>query len=666
MKKLFAVLIATMMLLSLTACGEDQEPSYDAAQEKFEEIAATDNKKEIEDTIKSVFGVKVSLPEAESYMSNTISSEESSIYMVTLVDAAVTPEELFEKLASAFSGWTATESTLTYSKETDTVLYGAVIAEEGDYLTIAFSMTDMEVIGEFMGASNDFYAEIKKLSGVEIAFPDIVTSIGLPSGSNDGAQAHYGGMLLSGSSNLDEAGFEAIADSLDSQLDGFTREEVEAETWGAARVIRWTDDTDKTRYFELELYDFEGVQYVEFAFHYTDRSLLVAWPGEQIDKFFGKATGIPPYSGNYEGLEVYEYVYDPDEEYSDYADHISVEMTWTEEEEMEVWLAELEQTGFVKSEDDWGGVKYYKDLGDGLFVKLNAYRETYGGSLDLTFEKEQLTGLEWPAAQIEENYGSAFASLLPAVPQATRRTFTMNKDTVYIYNNFDSTAFNAYCDTLVGVGFTETTRDESYAKYTHTFENYDRVAVSVSFEKDNSSVYVDYEAYEGPGFTLPENALIEYTFAYANNLEATSSFKIVKIGENYHFSGGYFGSYYEYDEAGKVWYKYSSMTFDETTEWSKSEETMDRYAVDKALKNSMSYIFFEKGSYHNEDTSKNKTVQGSPCTAYTSGSYTYWVSDDTGLLFDQSAIWVVTVTVYDTSIQSFADAGITADMLPSE
>ncbi len=666
MKKLFAILIAAVMLLTLAACGGTNDPGFDEAQEKFGNIEASDNKKDIEENIKNVFGVKVSLPDAVSYMGNTISGEGSSIYTVTLVGSSLTEEELFEELASAFSGWTATESTLTYSKETDTILYGAVIAKEGDYLTIAFSMTDMELMKEFMGESTDFNAEIKKLSGVDITFPSIVTSISMPSGGNDGANAHYGGMLLNGSSNLDETGFETVADALDDQLDGFTREEIEPETWGAERVIRWTDNNDETRYFELELYDFEGMQYVDFTFHYTDRSLLVAWPGEQIDNFFGKATGIPAYSGNYEGLEVYEYINDPEDEYSDYADHISIEMTWTEEEEMEAWLTLLEQNGFVKIESDWGDVNYYKDLGGGLFVKLDAYRETYGGSLELTFEKEVLEGLDWPEAHFVEKYGSAFASMLPAVPQATRRTFNVSNDTVYIRNNFDSAAFEAYCDALVSAGFTETSRSESYAKYSHTFENYDSVTVSVSFERDNSSVYVDYEKYEGPGFTLPENALIEYTFAYANSPEDTSTFKVVKIGENYHFSGGIFGSYYEYDEAGKVWYKYSSMTFGGETDWSKDEEALDRFAVDRALKNSMSYLFFEKGSYHKEDASKNKTVQGSACTAYTTGSYTYLVSDDTGLIFDLEGIYFVKVTVYDTSIQSFADAGVTADMLPSE
>ncbi len=666
MKKLFVLLIALTMVFTLAACGGGKEPDYEAAQNKFENIEDSNDKNEIEDTIKSVFGVKVSLPEAESYMSSTVSGEGSSIYLVTLIGSSLTAEELFEELASSFSGWTVTESTLTYSKETETVLYGAVIAKEGDYLTIAFSMTDMELMGEFMGESNDFYAEIKKLSGVDIAFPDIVTSIGLPSGGNDGAQAHYGGMLISGSGNLDEAGFEAVADSLDSQLDGYTREEIEADSWGAARVIRWTDNSDETRYFELELYDFEGLQYVEFAFHYTDRSLLVAWPGEQIDNFFGKATGIPAYTGNYEGLEVYEYINDADDEYSEYADHITIEMSWTEEEEMEAWLTLLEQNGFDKSESEWGDVKYYKDLGGGLFVKLDAYRETYGGSLRLSFEKEELTGLEWPSALILEKYGQTFASMFPAMPQASRRVFEMVNNTIYIRNNLDSEASDAYCAALTDAGFTETSRSEESARYTKTYDNYDTVEISFTYSRDEASIYIEYEKYEGPGFTLPENALIEYTFAYANSPDEISSFRVVKIGENYLFSGGIFGYYYEYDEAKKVWLKHSSMTFGGVTDWAIGEDELDRFAVDKALRGSMSYLFFEKSSYHEEDTSKNKTVQGTNCTAYTTGSYTYWISDETGLIFEQEGIYLINVTTYDTSIQSFADAGVTADMLPSK
>ncbi len=663
MKKLFSLLVALMMVLTLAACGGDKAPDFDKAQDNFDKITESDSKKDIEENIKNVFGVKVSLPDAESYMGNTISTDGSSIYMVTLIGSSLTEEELFDKLASSFSGWTATESTLTYSKETDTVLYGAVIAKEGDYLTIAFSITDMEILDEFMGGPTDFYAEIKKISGVEITFPAIVTAIGMPSGGSDGANAHYGGMLLNGSANLDEAGFEAVASALDSQLTGFTREELEPEDWGAEKTFRWTDNSDESRYFELQLFDFEGMQYVDFTFHYTDRSLLVAWPADQIDAFFGKSTGIPAYIGNYTELEVFEHINDPDE-YSDYADHISIELTWTEEDELEAWLADLENHGFVKAETDWGDVNYYKDLGGGLFVKLDAYRETYGGSLELTFEKEQLEGLEWPAAQIKEKYGDMFADMFPAMPQATRRVFEMQNNTIYIRNNVDGAAQEDYCEALVDAGFAESFKGETSAKYSHTFENYDVVEISFSYEDNYASIYIDYEKYEGPGFTLPENALIEYTFAYANSPDNTSAYQVVKIGEEYFFSGGLFGFYYEYDEAKKVWFKHSSMTFNGDTSWTMSEEELDRFAVDKALKNSMSYLSFTKSSYHTEDASLNKTVAGSSCTAYVSGSSTYWVSDDTGLLFEQSAAWIVKVTTYDTSIRSFADAGVTADMLP--
>ncbi len=665
MKKLFVILIAAVMLLSLAACNNEKEPEFDDAQKQIEDIQDSDDKDTIEKNIKDVFGVKISLPKADSYSASTVSGDGSSIYLVTMEGASLTAEELFDQLSSTFSSWTATESVLTYSKETDSVLYGAVIAKEGDYLTIAFSITDQELIGSFTSDIDSFYSEIKKLSGIKLDLSTVVTSVGFPDTSSDGAKVNYGGMLLSGGGNLDESGFDAVADLLDKQLTGYTKEEPDTTTWGAAKILRWVDNSDQTCFFELELFDFEGVQYVNLHYHYTDRSLLSAWPFEQINGFFGKDAGIPQFSGNYRDLQVYEFI-NEDDEYSDYADHIEINLSGTEEEECNAWIAALESHGFVRSEDDWGNVRYYKDLGGGLYVNMKTYRETYGGAFEITLEKEQLDGLEWPAAQIEEKYGSGFASMLPAVPQATRRTFTVSNDTIYIRNNFDSAAFNAYCDALMSAGFTETSRDEIYAKYSYSFENYDKVTVSVSFEIDNSSVYVDYEKYEGPGFTLPENALIEYTFAYPSDPEDFSSFKIVKIGENYHFSGGIFGSYYEYDEASKVWYKYTSITIGETSEWTKGEEALDRYAVDRALKNSMSYLFFEKASHHEEDASRNKTVHGFSCTAYTAGSYTYWVSDDTGLLFEQDGIFLVKVTAYDTSIRSFEDAGITADMMPGE
>ncbi len=670
MKKLFAVILAMLMLISLASCdGGGKDPDdFDEAQKDFEEIEDSDDKNVIEENIKNVFGVKISLPEAEEYAGATIDSSGMSMYMVTMTEPKVDAEEFFEDIASAFSSWEADEDTLTYSRETDKVLYGAVIAMEGDLLTIAFSMTDNELIEGMMSGPTAFISEIEKYSGIKLEFPSFVTSVGLPSLSNDGAKAHYGGMLLNGSANLNEENFLALADALSSQLSGYTMVEGESEGWGAEAVLKWVDNSDESRYFELELYDLEGMQYVEFAYHFTDRSLLPAWPGDQIDAFFGKSTGIPAYSGNYRALETSEYKNDPNESYYEYLDHVSIVLTRAEEEELGAWLASLESAGFEKTTGSYNDDVYVKDLGGGLYVMVSAEYSTYGGEADITIEKEQLEGLEWPAEHIKANYGAEFAALLPAISEGPRRVFDVENNYIYIRNNLDTASVEAWCAAMRAAGFDETTNTSERVEYAMVFDNYDQVEVSLSYGENYGTFYIDYKKYEGPGFTLPTNAYIEYTLAYSSNPDSKSTYKVAKIGEDYYFDSGAFAKYYfKYDAASKTWTRYDGMALGGSMMWIKSDKVLDRYSVDSALKNAMNYIFYSKSNYMVEDPSQTKVIAGSQCIKITSTQSTseYWLSKDTGLIFAQNAFTVVEVVKYDTSVKSFADAGITADMFPT-
>ncbi len=674
MKKLFAVFLALLMLISLASCdiggGKDPDPDdFDEAQKGFEEIEDSDDKEVIEKNIKNVFGVKISLPDAEEYAGATIDGSGMSMYMVTMTEPKVDAEEFFENVASAFSSWEANEDTLTYSRETDKVLYGAVIAMEGDLLTIAFSMTDNELIDGMMSGPAAFISEIEKYSGVKLEFPSFVTSVGLPSLSNDGAKAYYGGMLLNGSSNLNEENFNALADALTSQLSGYTMAEGgDGSSWGPKEAVKWVNNSDESRYFELELYDLEGMQYVEFAYHFTDKSLLPAWPSEQIDAFFGKATGIPAYSGNYRALETYEYKNDPAGEYSEYLDYIRVTLTRAEEEELIAWIDSLVNYGFEKIDGNYEGeYTCVKDLGGGLFVKLTGEYSTYGGEAEIKIEKEQLEGLEWPAEHIKTKYGAEFAALLPAIEKGPRRVFDVENNYIYIRNHLDIASVENWCAAMVKAGFEETTKTSERAEYSMVFDNYDQVEVSLSFGENYGTLYIDYQKYEGPGFTLPANAYIEYTVAYSSNPDSKSTYKVVKIGEDYYFDSGVYAKYYfKYDASSKTWTRYDGMVLGSSMMWMKSDKVLDRYGVDSALKSAMNYIFYSKSNYMVEDPSQTKVIAGSQCIKITSTQSTseYWLSKDTGLIFAQNAFTVVEVVKYDTSVKSFADAGITADMFP--
>ncbi len=665
MKKLIALFIALFLMLSFAGC--DKAPDdFDDAQQGFENIEDSDDKKVIEENIKNVFGVKISLPEAEGYAGATIDSSGMSMYMVTMTEPKVDAEKFFKDIASAFSSWEANEDTLTYSRETDKVLYGAVIAMESDLLTIAFSMTDNELIEGMMSGPAAFISEIEKHSGVKLEFPSFVTSVGLPSLSNDGAKAHYGGMLLNGSANLNEENFIALADALTAQLSGYTMVEGESDGWGAEAVLKWVNNSDESRYFELELYDLEGMQYVEFAYHFTDRSLLPAWPSEQIDAFFGKAVGLPAYSGNYRALESSEYKNDPNDEYSEYLDHVSIDLTGGDAEELAVWLSEIEAAGFEKTSGSYDDI-YVKDLGGGLFANVSAESETYGGRVYITVEKEVLTGLEWPAEHIKANYGAEFAALLPAISEGPRRVFDVENNYIYIRNHLDTASVEAWCAAMRAAGFEETTNTSERVEYAMVFDNYDQVEVSLSYGENYGTFYIDYEKYEGPGFTLPTNAYIEYTFSYSSNPDSKSTYKVVKIGEEYYFDSGALAKYYfKYDTSSKTWTRYDGMALGGSIMWIKSDKVLDRYSVDSALKSAMNYIFYSKSNYMVEDPSQTKVIAGSECIKITSTQSTseYWLSRDTGLIFAQNAFTVIEVVKYDTSVKSLADAGITADMLP--
>ena len=201
------------------------------------------------------------------------------------------------------------------------------------------------------------------------------------------------------------------------------------------------------------------------------------------------------------------------------------------------------------------------------------------------------------------------------------------------------------------------------------FDNYDQVEVSLSFGENYGTFYVDYEKYEGPGFTLPTNAYIEYTYAYSSNPDSKITYKVTKIGEDYYFdSGAMSKTYFKYDASAKTWTRYNGMSLGDSIMWIKADKVLDRYGVDKALKSSMNYLFYTKTNYMVEDQSTTKTIAGSQCIKITSTQSTaeYWLSRDTGLLFAQNAFTLIEVVKYDTSVKSLADAGITADMLPNE
>ena len=75
MKKWIALLLCLMMLLALTACtgnddptkGQKNDKSFADVQKELRNIIDSDDKSDIEKNIKKVFGISISLPSGSEY-----------------------------------------------------------------------------------------------------------------------------------------------------------------------------------------------------------------------------------------------------------------------------------------------------------------------------------------------------------------------------------------------------------------------------------------------------------------------------------------------------------------------------------------------------------------------------------------------------------------------
>ncbi len=688
-KTLLAILLAGVMLLSFTACGDknplgdpEDTKSFEEAQQGMKNIEASEDKDDIEKTIKDVFGVSISLPKADSYSADTMELGSASMYMIMISGAEVSDEEYYNSVKSKFSGWTAIDSELSFSYETETVAYGAVIVEESEYLTITFSMTDKDILSEFVSNTDGFRNEIKRLSGLEITFPDIVTSVALASSTSNGAKVEYSGMLISGSSNLNAEGFQTIIDALTPQLTGYTKGE---PTQGSnSTKVQWVNNEDDTKYFEIVLSDYDGSTWVDFGFCYTDRSLLVEWPASEIDTFVGAASALPAYTGNYRNLETQHNAdWSPDE--------FSIEISSAEEEEFNAWLASLEAADFAKEEitDEYTGrttTQYTKMVAEGIYLTVVGEYWTYGNS-SIQLTKEVYTNLNWPTDELTEAFGKDVADMLPQVEKAPKRSFVFDgEDRLTVENNAPKEIYEAYGEALLEAGFTLTSAS-SYADfevYTFVYENWDELKISIEYIEDSYDdetsfrIDIEFKEYAGIGIQLPENVVITYQSIYTLNGSQgnPSDERIVKIGENYYVTGIYtFDYYYQYDPETRTWTTYiGTIANDGTITWRVDSEELSRANVDQKLKSDFSSLRLNSSAKVTEPK-QTEVINGVTCVKYTyslvSYNYEYWVDEDTGLVYKYRYFYETTsidqvITEYDDSIDSFEDAGITADMLPTE
>ena len=682
MKKWIALLLCLMMLLALTACtgnddptkGQKNDKSFADVQKELRNITDSDDKSDIEKNIKKVFGISISLPSGSEYDAEVMElSELSSVYAVIIEGADVSAEEYYSSIKQSFSGWNANDAEYSFAYETEAVIYGAVIDDTDGVLTVAFSVTDPSFVDAFTSDLDTFYATVKKWAGTTVTLPEFISSLGLGGGSNEGALAEYGGMLLSQGGNITKAQFDQVVASLSSQLKGYTKSEEGDDT---DLTVTWTKDTDPTIWLEAAYYEFDGTPMSSISFHYTDTSLLTAWPAGQIDKMMGTATNIPAYSGAYSDLEVQEESYD-DEHY------LEITVKDANEEEFDAWLENLTAAGFqrIGGNSEYSEVYWSKAVTDTLFVEISGYYDDWDGDGTIYIYRTVLDNVNWPEAGIRNQLGDKVADLIPAMESATYRTFEVYDNdyrTINVMNIVDQELFDSYCRKLADKGFFIDGYDNTtYKNYAYEWDNYDRLELTVGYEESDDAGYkyiwlsIEFVPYE-PVVNLPQNVKIQYRAksAYSDNVD---EYTVVKIGENWFVRTSYQLRYYKYDSTTRTWESWYAYTaFDGTVSWKKNDKVLDRYEMDEQIESFLSNIREEDILEDPESytAGNTKTIAGQTCRQYTY-SYSdkvYYYHEATGLIFSMVSthsygndVYTATteITEYDTSVTSFADADVT-------
>ncbi len=700
MKKFAIIFTCIIIALLMVSCDSvipdgnpDEKKDYDEVHSKLEGIESSSDKSEIEKNIKDLFGVSISLPSGSEYQAETLDLDSASSYIVMIKGTSVTAEDYFNSVKSKFNGWEMPETgELALGYEADKVVYGFAVENTDGYFGLVFTMTDKELVDQFVSKDDEFVNEIKTHSGVTLTLPECVKSIGLPGLSNNGAKVSYGGMLLNDNGSINKEEFDQFVSSVDSQLSGYTKS-VEGED--DDMTVKWTNNSDPSKYFEAAYYEFDGTPMTSFSYNYLDKSLLAPWPTDDINELIGTNAGVPEYDGLYDDITV--------ENHEDYEDDnsISIYLEGISEEEFNAYFALLETQGFTKmgGESEYSKPYWSKSISDTLYVEMKgSYSESYwgdGGNGSISIYKTVLENVYWPADEIAAQFGDKAAGKIPSVASAQRRTFEVYDDDysyIYVSGTVDEQLFTSYCASIEALGFTLEEEWGQSKEYLYQWDDYDRLTVGVSYTSADDAgqeymqVSIKYKPYES-FVTLPANVQITHT---ANNYYSSTPVTetITKIGEDWYFSGTYGTSYYKYNSADRTWNVYNGYKLGSTgaMTWLKDSKSYDRYAVDSKLKSALSGVYVERLIEDADEFTKGSTVtlHGQSCVEYSESmnfgnsygtSTVYYFNESMSIAFkmtstvvsggeERTSTWEI--TDFNTSVSSFEGAGITADMLPSE
>ena len=552
--------------------------------------------------------------------------------------------------------------------------------ENGEIQVAAFEASGVQT-DEIAVAT--FQAQFKEATGIDIVFPDYVTSVVVPIFEIKNKVTTNINFEAEGVSDASEESILAIANIIGPNFEaaGLVKGEVSSSTYeGVVTFTLEYHSADYQSQLSISVSSYSG--YTMCTVFYTGPIPQgePEWPAEAIAKIFGTHATVPAFEGEFSGVTALEI-----------QGQLSVLVSGVDQKDATLWLEKLVRAGFTAQDEDL----YVNRYGEYDAAVVEASFES--GMLAIKFYLQEMTSNPWPSSEITAKFNAAVEQVLPKL-DGTNRSFMAQEYNVslYIYvtgavNDQTAAEYNAQ---LLKAGFIF----DSY-EYVYTFENYDTLKVYASMGStggvDALMIHIQYEEYEPIQYIIPENFEAEIL-----------GFKLVKIGESYIYSYAYSGSStsvteYLYDATSKTWTKGSAIVYPfavngKTIVWQSFDQNdpnaitqiVNKPQIDDFLRGTsgLAYSYYEQylEAMANDpasvvrDGSKDATIAGFACEYYkitddSLASYgmtsviELWINPTSHMIFkvvsnanyngQETSNIAFEIKSFNTNVTSFADAG---------
>ncbi len=369
MKKLLAILLAAVMVLSLTACkdkdgdkGGGALPTPEQAIEKIQEMPTSTNESAIEGAVGEVFGVDISLPEG-TYSAQPFSYGGVSAYVVTVSGTSVTAQEYYNSIKAEMlaKGYMAEDGELAFYKFVGTVVYSVSVEADGNDICVSMgvaSLTSNPInpnnpsnpsnpsSGQFLTA-----AELAEFDATGLTVPTGLTAVSKDVNLNSFLFDKEATVMLNGGTTDN---FTALATALFAI--GFN-----ADDEGVAHVS-----------VASAIHTYEGVDYIDFSSYKISED-------RKVGAIMSMSNGFITLSFRYEVIEVEV-----------------IRTTWLTAEEKQTWKLSLDMPTFgtLTEVDTWDlsgfGVQqkridfYFTDV---TLAEFEAYAQQVYTALNITVDE---------------------------------------------------------------------------------------------------------------------------------------------------------------------------------------------------------------------------------------------------------------------------------------